>query len=374
MLLLVMAAILFATSPIFAGETKVGGQVWAKWQLHLNNQTVNNVKMGKSFNSFDIDRARLILDQKFSDRYEANIMADIYRPSSGDNPLQFRLRSAYIQVNSLVKYTTMRFGMQSFVFMDRLEKVWNLRFIDATAMEKLGYISRADVGVGFIAECPGNYGTIALQILNGGGYAQPENNKFKDFVGFIQALPMPKNPDFGECALLAQYYKGYPNILDVSDDSTSRPGFTKSTRKDRLEIGGVFKYKKWGTAYVEYFTAWDKSDLSTVKTKENTEKANGLSLFGRVNVAASETWLARVYLFGKYEWLDMHTQIDNGVNPFGAQEGDSRYITAGIGYSPVDGYDLALTVKRNTTNKNDNNLQITEEEANTLYLFMQAKF
>lgn len=359
---LFMAAILFATNPLFAGETKVGGVVFANWQLHVNDQ-----HQGKSFNYFDITRARLILDQKFSDRYEANFMAEVFRSSySGTEGMQFRLRSAYIQVNKLVPHTDMRFGMQGFYWLDKVEQYWGLRYIDPVSLDKLGYVSRADFGVGFIADCPGNYGYAGLQIVNGGGYTEGEKNKYKDFVGFLQGFPLPKDPDFGESGVMIQYYKGWPNEVD---SATGNQSFAKNRRKDRLQIAGVVKYKRWGVAYAEFFTAWDKSDM----TKDTTDIAKGVALFGRANVAASETWLSRVYIFAKYEWHDKHTQIDKGLDPFGAQNEDARYINAGIGYSPLDGYDLAVSIRRNTVNKREIS-QINEEESNTLVLSMQAKF
>jgi hypothetical protein len=170
LLLLVVTAFLFATNSLTAGEPKVGGVIFANWKLHLEDQG-----QGENFNSFDITRARLILDQQFGEKFSANLRIDLIpRSSMDDFGLQYRLRSAYIQGDKLIKYTTMRFGMQSLLWFDYVEKAWSLRYIDAVSLDKLGYLERADLGLSIIGECPGNYGTLALQVMNGSGFTHSE--------------------------------------------------------------------------------------------------------------------------------------------------------------------------------------------------------
>jgi hypothetical protein len=370
LLLLVVTAFLFATNSLTAGEPKVGGVIFANWKMHLNDQG-----QGKNFNSFDIARARLIFDQQFGDKFSANLMIDLI-PRSGTDAygLQYRLRSAYIQGDKLIKYTTMRFGMQSLLWFDYVEKAWGLRYIDAVSLDKLGYLERADLGLSIIAECPGNYGTVALQFVNGGGYTQHEMNRNKDCVVFAAAYPLPKNPDFGETGVWAQYYKGWPNITNTA---TGDQNFHKNTKKDRMQVAGVVKYRKWVSGVVEYFQTWDKEDVTTIITKDNQEKAKGFSLMGKVNVATAETWLSKVYLFSKYEWIDKHTQLDKTLYQYASQDGDARYFLGGVGYSPVEGYELAISIVRETTkvpNPIVNPVEIREDEKNSIQINMTTKF
>ena len=376
LLLLVVTAFLFATNSLTAGEPKVGGVLFANWKMHLNNQG-----QGKNFNSFDITRARLILDQQLGEKFSANLMIDVIpRSSMDDYGLQYRLRSAYIQGDKLIKYTTMRFGMQSLLWFDYVEKAWGLRYIDAVSLDKLkdsqgnSYLERADLGLSIIGECPGNYGTVALQIVNGGGFTHHEMNRNKDFIVFAAAYPLPKNPDFGETGIWAQYYKGWPNITNTA---TGDQNFHKNTKKDRMQVAGVIKYRKWVSAVVEYFQTWDKEDVTTAITKDNQEKAKGISLMGKVNVATAETWLSKVYLFAKYEWIDKHTQLDKALYPYESQDGDARYLLGGVGYSPVEGYELAISFVRETTQVPSplvNPVESQEDEKNSIQINMTAKF
>jgi len=370
LLLLVVTAFLFATNALTAGEPKVGGVLFANWKMHLEDQG-----QGKSFNSFDIARARLILDQQFGEKFSANLMIDLIPRSSLDGyGLQYRLRSAYIQGDKLIKHTTMRFGMQSLLWFDHVEKAWGLRYIDAVSLDKLGYLERADLGFTIIGECPGNYGKLALQIVNGGGFTKTEKNKNKDIVLFAAGYPFPKNPDFGETGILLQFYKGWPNITNTA---TGDQSFRKDTKKDRMQVAGVIKYRKWVSGVVEYFQTWDKEDVTTAITKDNQEKAKGFSLMGKVNVATAETWLSKVYLFAKYEWIDKHTQLDKGLYPFELQEGDGQFLLGGLGYSPVEGYELAISLVRETTKVPTpivNPVEIRSAEKNSIQINMTTKF
>jgi hypothetical protein len=376
LLLLVVTAFLFATNSLTAGEPKVGGVLFANWKMHLDDQ--GQGKNFKNFNSFDITRARLILDQQFGEKFSANLMIDVIpRNSTDEYGLQYRLRSAYIQADKLIKYTTMRFGMQSLLWFDYMEKAWGLRYIDAVSLDKLGYLERADFGLSIIGECPGNYGTVALQIVNGGGFTHRELNRNKDVIVFAAAYPLPKNPDFGETGIWAQYYKGWPNIANIADTAIVSQNFRKNTKKDRMQVAGVIKYRKWVSGVVEYFQTWDKSDVTTIIKKDNQEKAKGFSLMGKINVATAETWLSKVYLFAKYEWIDKHTQLDKALYPYESQDGDARFFLGGVGYSPVEGYELAISIVRETTKVQSplvNPVEIREDEKNSIQINMTTKF
>lgn len=79
--------------------------------------------------------------------------------------------------------------------------------------------------------------------------------------------------------------------------------------------------------------------------------------------------MSRVSLFGKYENVDRNR---NAVNPLDQDEGDARYLTAGIAYAPVDNWEFAFAVKRNTININEGDLRIAEQEANSVLVSFRA--
>jgi hypothetical protein len=122
------------------------------------------------------------------------------------------------------------------------------------------------------------------------------------------------------------------------------PDFSKNTKKDRMQVAAVIKYRKWVSGVIEYFQTWDKEDAATVITKDNQEKAKGFSLMGKVNVATAETWLSKVYFFAKYEWIDKHTQLEGALRS--SQGGDGKSLGGLV--TPVEGHELAFSLSENT--------------------------
>lgn len=346
---------------VVAGETTVGAEVHAQWLLHLNDQG-----LGKNFNSFTVQRGWLTVDHTFSEKYSANLILEAFPDGDGvSDGWKMRLRSAYLQANKVLPYTDVRFGMHGLLWMDKVESVWGLRYVDAVSLNKLGYMSRADFGFSLIGNCPGGFGTLALQVLNGGGYTESERNKYKNFVLYGEFHPFPKNADWNEVAILGQFYKGFPNIVDNSQGES----FSKNTLENRMQAGAVVKYRKWLTGYLEYFVVRDDNNWNNNTDDEFVSESNGFTAFGRLYVATSEKWLSRVSIFGKYERIDKNK---NAENPLAQDDGDARYIVAGVAYEPVDNYELALVIRRDTISELVNNVRIEENESNSLMFTMKA--
>ena len=354
--------LLFASgAQVVAAETTVGAEIHAQWLLHLNDQG-----LGKNFNYFNIHRGQLIVDHSFSEKYSAKIVVESYTNGlSVNDGWSTRLRLAYLQANTVLPYTNIRFGMQNNLWNEKVEGVWGLRFVDAVSLYKLGYVDQADLGVSLIGNCPGGYGILAIQLVNGGGYHESEINKYKDCIIYGEFHPFPKNADWSEVALLVESYTGYPNIEDGSQGAS----FSENTMKNRLQGGAVVKYRKWLTAFGEYFVTRDDANWNNSTADEFVDEANGFSVFGRLYVATTEKWLSRVSIFGKYERVDKNK---NAENPLVKDNGDARYLVAGLSYEPVDNYELAVVVKRDTVSELVNNVRIEEVESNSLMFTMRA--
>lgn len=358
-LLAVTFLLTLSGAKVIAGETTVGAEVHAHWMLHLNDQD-----LGKNFNYFNVHRGWLTVDHTFSDKYSANMIIEAnttgYAPS---NSWETHLRSAYFQVNTILPYTNVRFGMHSVLWIEKVESVWGLRFVDEVSLHKLGYLPEADFGVSLIGNCPGGFGVLAVQALNGPGYMQTELNKYKNFALYGEFHPFPKNADWSEIAILGQYYKGYPNVASTG------PGFSSNTKMDRMQGAVVIKYRKWLTGYAEYFVTKDDADQTNNTDDIFVQEANGFTVFGRLYVATTDKWLARVSVFGKYERVDKNK---NAVSPLEQDNGDARYLVTGVAYQPIDNFELAIALRRDTVSEVVNNIRIEENEANSLMFTMKA--
>lgn len=381
-LLLVVAGVFLLASPLFAGDTKADGEVHAYWNLHLNDQgkVIGDPGKVKSYSEFNISRAYIGLTHEFNDKYSAKVTADIYNTTDG-NEWDFRALYAYLQINKLMPYFDGRFGLQGLVWSDRVDQVWGLRYVDLASMEKLGYLSYADFGASLYGTCPGGYGELVLQVFNGGGYMQSEVNKYKNMVVFATFTPLGKYPEFKESALWFQYYKGWPNLLPMQGYS-----FSKNTKMDRLSGAVLVKYRYWFTAYADFFVATDDQNITDMPEYTITgvelpaeEKAKGLTVLGKSYVATSESFLSDIFIFGKYEYIDKHTDHTAEGLQLYADEGDGKFITVGAGYTLVDGFEFALTFKRSTVNRIEFDsemkpLRIAETEKNSFLLNMKAEF
>jgi hypothetical protein len=364
-LLLTVSAILVITplAVLADGETNYGAEIHVEHRLHLNDQG-----MGKSFNEFNVKRGWFWVHHTFSDRYEARLTLEAYDPmrnESNNTGWTMRLRHAYLQVNGLVRYVDAQAGMVDNYYIARVEKAWGYRFVDEVSLHKLGYLPEADLGVTLIGKCPGDWGVLVVQVLNGASYTERELNKYKDFAIVADIRPFPKSPDFSGVALLGQAYIGWPNIVDNSGSVS----FPKNTEKNRLNGAAIFEYRNWLRAFAEVFQTKDDQNWTNDKSPQYVNEAVGFSLFGRVNIATSDTWLARVRVFSKYEWIDRNR---NATDPLLADEGDARYLIAGVSYEPVDGYELAISIRRDTENHVVDNSYINEQESNSLLLGLRA--
>ncbi|MGB5105654.1 MAG: hypothetical protein WBP29_11205 [Candidatus Zixiibacteriota bacterium] len=356
--------LLFASgAQLVAAETTVGAEIHAQWLLHLNNQG-----LGKNYNYFDVHRGQLIVEHTFNEKYSAKIVVESYTNGfSVTDGWRTRLRLGYFQANKALPYTDVRFGMQNMLWNEKVEGVWGMRYVDPVSLFKLGYQDEADLGVSLIGNCPGGYGILAVQVVNGPGYHESELNKYKDFAIYGEFHPFPKNADWSEVAILGQWYMGYPNISDGSGGES----FSKNTMKDRIQGGAIVKYRKWLTAYGEYFVTRDDADWNNNTDDIYVQEANGFTVFGRLYVATTEKWLSRVSIFSKYEYVDKNK---NAENPLVQDDGDARFLVAGVSYEPVDNYEFAVVFRRDTVSElaGEGGVRIEEIESNSMMFTMRA--
>jgi len=373
---LCFATLVLITSPLTAEDTIVKGTVFANWTLDLNDQGV-----GKNFNTFNISRGYLTMIHKFSDRYSARITADLFQGNEG---WEYRLKYAYVQINGLIPHVDMKFG-QIPVFWTGLinSKYWKLRFIETASLQRAKMEDSADKGVSFVASLPSGYAQLALQILNGEGFTESEMNKNKDLAVTAVLYPLASNPDFKQTMLIGQYYKGWPNV----EDPSSILSFSSETKKNRISAGAALAYKQWFVAFFDYWTAKDDSDPLNIEETTldgaiipEEDESKGMSIFTRINISTTqESFLSKVFIFSKYHWIDNHTNYSGTQLNLKADENDARYITVGVGYTPVKGFTFALTIKRTTENRIETNelgedIRIAETEKNSLDLNFLGTF
>ena len=161
-------------SPPATSSVNVGGVVYAQYLYQLKD-TANHV------NNFDVTRAYLNVIGKFPSGLGTRVTADIYRNTDGS--LAYRLKYAYAAYTPENSALTFKFGEIHTPWLDWEEALWDYRMQGQMALERGGYLSSSDLGLGV----DGNWGkdrvNAQVGIYNGENYNKTPGDKRKDAMG-----------------------------------------------------------------------------------------------------------------------------------------------------------------------------------------------
>ena len=146
----------------FAAEGKIGGVTYFDF-MSRDDSTAFNFQ--RQYFSYDIEISE---DIKF------NIVFDSGR-SNTDSRLNTYLKKA--QIDYKTSYGTVSMGLIGLNTYGVQEKNWGYRFIEKSAIDKYGFSSTVDLGIG-ISKSLINKLNMSLQITNGEGYKQSQGDKY----------------------------------------------------------------------------------------------------------------------------------------------------------------------------------------------------
>jgi hypothetical protein len=154
----------------------VGGVIYAQYSYALKD-TANHG------NNFDVTRAYLNVLGKFAHGIQTRVTADIFR--STDGSLSYRLKYAYGAWTPDKSALTFKLGQIHTPFIDWEESLWDYRVQGQMALERGGYLSSSDFGLGI----DGNWGSdkVNAQIgaYNGENYNKAPGDQGKDLMGRV---------------------------------------------------------------------------------------------------------------------------------------------------------------------------------------------
>jgi hypothetical protein len=185
-----------------------------------------------------------------------------------DGNLVYRLKYAYGQLNLdewTTKGTWVRLGQQGTPYTDLIEPTYRYRFQGNVFVEKEGFVSTSDVGLGAHYSLPSEYGDIQAGVYNGEGYQKAETNDQKALQVRLTVRPLPKESVLKGLRLTGFYDADHY----VSGDARNRA------------FGALTFEHKNINAGAEYLTATDQPTLTAAEVK-----AEGYSLWAtpRTNV------------------------------------------------------------------------------------------
>jgi len=192
-----------APSPPTYPQVKVGGQAYLAYQ--------NGTAAGVGYSRFVVKRAYINAEATLTSFFGARITPDVTQdPVTGQ--YTYRLKYAYGVFSTprlgFITRPYVEFGMAHTPWIDFEEKVDAYRMQDTLFFERVGLGYSADLGVmgggllgGEMPEdyqktvssgYPGRYGSFAIGVYNGGGYAAAEKNTNKAIEGRLTLRPLPE--------------------------------------------------------------------------------------------------------------------------------------------------------------------------------------
>ena len=165
--------------------------------LYANYQYQGAQGATKNQNKIDLERAYLTFRMPAGDRASIRITADVFQQQTAPNDAFYkgwvvRAKYAYLQYDYLKSngWTGVaRGGLIHNVVIDHIEQFWP-RWISQTAVERSGFFSSADAGVGTLITLPNKFGEFYATIMNGPGYTSRETDRFKDYAARLTITPL----------------------------------------------------------------------------------------------------------------------------------------------------------------------------------------
>ena len=158
-----------------AAEGKIGGVTYFNY---TNAEEKSAFNFQRQYFSYGID---------ISDEVKFKVVFDVGRTDVGtvlrkdggekseDTRLVAFLKKA--QIDHSTSYGKISMGLIGMNTYNIQEKNWGYRFIEKSAMDKYGFSSTADLGIGF-SRALVNQLKMSLQVVNGEGYKNPQSDKY----------------------------------------------------------------------------------------------------------------------------------------------------------------------------------------------------
>ena len=173
-------------TPPHTPTVTVSGVVYAQYLYQLKD-TANHV------NNFDITRSYINVIGKFPSGLLGRVTADIYRNT--DNSLAYRLKYAYAAFTPENSPLTFKFGEIHTPLLDWEEALWDYRMQGQMAMERGGYVSSSDFGLGVDGNWKKDFVNMQVGIYNGENYNRGVGDQRKDAMGRVSVRVKPTDDE-----------------------------------------------------------------------------------------------------------------------------------------------------------------------------------
>lgn len=161
-----------------APQVSVGGVAYLQYVYQVKDTATHQ-------NNFEIARAYININARFSNGVSARITPDIFRSAGG---LTYRLKYAYAAWNPSASPLTLKMGMIHTPWLDWEEALWDYRMQGPMALDRNGFMSAADIGAGVDGKWGPDKVNMQVVVVNGENYNSPSTgDKGKDVSARVSA-------------------------------------------------------------------------------------------------------------------------------------------------------------------------------------------
>jgi hypothetical protein len=185
-----------------APQVTVGGVVYTQYVYQLKD-SVNH------FNNFDITRAYVNFVGRFAGGVTTRVTPDVQRVGAGDNSLRLRLKYAFATYTPQGSPLTFKGGLIHTPWLDWEEALWDYRVQGAMAMDRAGYMSAADYGVGVDGKWMADKLNFQFVVVNGTFYSNTSTSEGKDAQARVSVRVLDTNDSSRVGGLRITGYAGY---------------------------------------------------------------------------------------------------------------------------------------------------------------------
>lgn len=174
----ITAVLLAFATPALAQQPdsriKVGGVIYAQYLYQLGDTTAHG-------NNFDVTRAYVNVTGALGQNIGMRVTSDLHRVEDGS--LDLRLKYAYATWAPSGGPVTLKLGQMQTPWLDYEETVWDYRMQGTTVLDRAGYLTSSDFGIGADGSWDGDAVTAQVGLYNGEGYNKAPGDKRKDIAG-----------------------------------------------------------------------------------------------------------------------------------------------------------------------------------------------
>lgn len=266
-----------------APQVTVGGVAYLQYLYQLKDTANHN-------NNFDVTRAYINVIGRFSGGIYTRITVDVNRPPAvtTDNSLRYRLKYAYVAYTPQGSSLTYKLGQIHTPWIDWEEALWDYRMQGQMAMERGGYMSSSDFGLGVDGNWNADRINMQVGIYNGESYSGGPGDQRKDLMGRVSVRLSPTDDASRVGGLRVSAYGQYGK--PTGGGIRSRLLGMVSYRTKQITLAGEYAFTK---------------DSST--TAPTPELSGGVaSVFGVYHLSNS-----KVALLARVDLTDPNTDTGN---------------------------------------------------------------